>query len=177
MDCSKRVTVGCWEHRVLGTFDCWANNPAGTATITIIAFVLAVVGQLVQGFVDWRYFKDLEKGPALRTAGSVFEAAGVLAVSITLINLPSFGEMGEVHIRTLHSDQKALFRLAVTGAVFAALGALAEIMSGYLNALDRDSRSSWGTRRCRMFVIAGPASTAFTTLAPLAAQQSGLGRR
>ena len=138
------------DPRLFGTFDCWAKNPAGTATITIVAFVVAVVGQLVEGFVAWRYFKEPETGPALMTAGSVFEAAGVVAVSVTLINLPSFGEMGEVWVRDLHSDQKMLYGLAVTSATIAGLGALAEIVSGFLKVSEGGSRSTSGIRPCRM---------------------------
>ncbi|CAM9902668.1 unnamed protein product [Pylaiella littoralis] len=138
--------------RLLMKPNCWENNTAGTATITIAAFVVAVVGQLVEGFVGWRYFKNSRKGPALMTAGSVFEAAGVVAISITLINLPSFAEAGEVWVTELHSDQQALYGLAIAGATCAGLGALTDIISGYLNYLEgRDIRSSWNTRLCRMF--------------------------
>lgn len=118
---------------------CWAKNPAGTGTITILAFVVAVVGQLVESFVTWRYFSNPGKGPALMTAGSVFEAAGVVAVWATLINLPSFGEQGGVtDTGGLHADQKALHGLGVTAAAFAV------IVAGYLTH-ERDCRSSRNT--------------------------------
>lgn len=137
------------DDRLFLTSDCWAKNPAGTATITIAAFVVAVVGQLVEGFVSWRYFKDPEKGPALMTAGSVLEAAGAVAVSVTLINLPCTDCSGEGQAWVqdgLHTDQEALYGLAVMAATCAGLGALADIVAGYLKFLERDSRSSWDTR-------------------------------
>ncbi|CAN0064640.1 unnamed protein product, partial [Laminaria digitata] len=140
--------------RLFSEHDCWANNPTGTETITIVAFVLAVVGQLVEGCVAWRYFTYPGTGPALMTAGSVFEAAGVVAVSATLINLPSFGERGDDWVRGgLHTDQQALYGLAVTAATCAGLGALAVIIAGhYLPDFECDCRSSWNNT-CRFHML------------------------
>lgn len=77
---------------------CWPTNPAGTATLTVTATSVALVSQAVEAVVAHMYFKDPDCGPHLMVAASIFEAAGVVTVSIILVTLPSFGSSGDLHI-------------------------------------------------------------------------------
>ncbi|CAM9166576.1 unnamed protein product [Scytosiphon promiscuus] len=134
-----------WSDK-FGTSSCWAKNPAGTAKLTVTATSVALVSQVVEAVVARKYFQDSSRGPHLMVAASVFEAVGVLAVSVVLVTLPSFGSSGDLHV-----DQQILFGLAIASGMAATLGALAEAASGYLKLkLKRESRSSWETVLLRM---------------------------
>lgn len=113
---------------------CWPKNASGTATITIIALSVALASIFVEGFVTRQYFKDTQKGPNLRTAASVFEAVGVVAVFAVLVTLPSY-----------YGHEKVLHGLAIFAATSAVSGGLAEVLATFLK---RGPRQQCGCTLC-----------------------------
>lgn len=101
--------------------NCWAKNPSGTPTITIVAFSVALFSQIIEAFVARQYFKDPTRAPHLMTAASILEAVGVIVVTIVLMTLPSY-----------HGHQIVLHWIGISAAISAGFGGLAEMLAGYL---------------------------------------------
>lgn len=107
-------------------YSCLPTHPFGTVELTITAFVVALISELLEAFVGFKYWKDTATETAPTLAASVFEALGVVAVSAVLISNP------EVFVLPQASGDLALawFWSAWTIGALVIVGALAEVVAG-----------------------------------------------
>ena len=117
---------------------CWPIHAEGTRTMVILTTLIALASQLVEGVVGLAYFKNPDRGPRLKTAASIFEAAGVVVIFALLSEMKMFTASGSdffwLDSGNASSDQVVLRSLGICAAGFASVGVLIEVYAGCLVA-------------------------------------------
>lgn len=125
----------------IGHDGCWSKHALGTALVTILTLVVALSGQVVEAFVDFREFRHPQPVPVLMTAASVFQTLGIVVVLAVLLTRPGFARRA---YNPLHNDHTALIWLVSSAVGIAILGSLAEVLSCYLKSRFQKDKGGGG---------------------------------